>query len=339
MKIKAHFKFQIILIVIFCSIRSLSNETDNFTNRDKYIQKLQNSDHLINQEVEKRFLQVLKEHPNCNNNNLSSSSTELINALHESLTSSTARPLFRNGGIESFANQKFQEPTKYRYDIDVSDSIFQDSLIFRHWGIASNIKISGVYIGTDKLDHIFNNGFDLYLNRNSNTDYLLKQAINDEGKFFGVQTSGVLSYADIAANWKGLQFWQEVWRADDPYFKCVNNQWQRTQRKFLISEYVTPAMDEAINCSEYIGSRAISAGKRAVKFQCPVDQAACYCLARDMKEKTREYLLSPQCRKVQYKHQVNCARYNGLGSYEEQRALQYQSPPQSTPKHKSESSK
>lgn len=304
-----------------------SNEADNFTQREKYIQKLQDSDTLINQEVEKRFNEVLTDNPDCNNKNLSSSSRDLINGLHAKLTSSTARPILRNGGIESFANQKFQEPAKYRYDIEASDSIFQDSLIFRHWGIASNIKISGVYIGTDKLDHLFNNGFDLYLNRNSNTDYLLKQAINDEGKFFGVQTSGVLSYADISANWKGMQFWEDVWRSEDPYFKCVNNKWQRTGRKFLIGDYVTPAMDEAINCSEYVGSRAISAGKRAEKYNCPVDPAACYCLTRNMNENTKKYLISPKCSKVRFNQQVNCARYNGLGTSEELKALKYQKSP------------
>lgn len=125
--------------------------------------------------------------------------------------------------------------------------------------MASVITLAGVEIGTDKLGHFFSEGYSYFLV----TDQLRKSLESgllfgewSESVYFGAQTTGVYSFADLTANFQGLRFWNRVLalqkdplerKKPDAYVQCIDDQWQQVAT-FHWNDYVDAAWNESINC-------------------------------------------------------------------------------------------
>ncbi len=127
--------------------------------------------------------------------------------------------------------------------------------------LAPLLRIGDVYLGADKFGHFFTEGFSYYEMYSAMDQYsALEFGDLSESTFYGEFTTGVFSYADLAANLNGLRFWNQVLglKADPvsgtevtrPFVRCQDKKWRLT-REFDWRDYVDPTWDEAINCSAF----------------------------------------------------------------------------------------
>lgn len=201
-----------------------------------------------------------------------------------------------------------------KHKVNLDDSIYggnvKKKMILNSFGINSTIKLGGEYIGTDKLGHFFDQGFEYYKRWTLNESEVdaLQIGKGSEESFFGKATTGVKSYGDLSANYSGYLFWRKVNESNDPYFKCENGTWRQV-KEFKWADFVNPTWDEGINCSEYATPEMQAAieenlakleerSKRQNKNQsytCPVNPSACMQIAKLHRAK---FFVSPKCRDI-----------------------------------------
>jgi hypothetical protein len=176
--------------------------------------------------------------------------------------------------------------------------------------LQSIIKVNGVNIGSDKLGHFFDQGFDLFqkeysINSNSLTgenDGLTKAldySMSTEDGMFGLKSSGVKSYGDLSANYGGSVFWKDLSLGSNPLVSCQDGKY-KVSRPFDFKDYVTDAWDEGINCSEYSDSmtQQVEANLKARNTSCPVEVAKCQGLEKKYSAEVLSKILSPTCKKA-----------------------------------------
>ena len=180
--------------------------------------------------------------------------------LYDALTGALARSVV--GQLETFAETS---PDIIRRKVLLEQSIYRDfywqaspTLVFSE-RMAAVIKLNGVEMGTDKLGHFFTEGYSYFLvteklEKNIESGLLFGEW--SESVYFGAQTTGVYSFADLTANFQGLRFWNRVLaRQSDPlsgqtptpYIECRNSRWTLA-RTFEWRDYVDSGWNEAINC-------------------------------------------------------------------------------------------
>ena len=125
------------------------------------------------------------------------------------------------------------------------------------------LNLDGHLIGTDKFEHFMGTGYQYFKIYNQNTpevalEKILKKGWGLETGLMGIVTTGVLSYADMVANFNGMRFWNHMLQNNDdilgenlgPYIICKDKHWV-ANIPLDWSRYVDPAWDEAINCSKF----------------------------------------------------------------------------------------
>lgn len=122
------------------------------------------------------------------------------------------------------------------------------------------INIGGIYIGIDKLGHfglVSRNYYRHYLkhlkkgfNEKEAEKRTVVHGIKQEMNILGYRYNGVLSFADLEANYQGLQFAISLCQGKNPYLKIEKGYWVRNQnREFDIRAYINPKMDESYNAN------------------------------------------------------------------------------------------
>lgn len=176
--------------------------------------------------------------------------------------------------------------------------------------LQSIIKVNGVNIGSDKLGHFFDQGFDLFqkefsINANSLTSEndglkkALDYSMSTEDGMFGLKSSGVKSYGDLSANYGGSVFWKDLSQGPHPIVSCQDGKY-KVVRSFDFQDYVTEAWDEGINCSEYSESmtKQVAANLESRKTSCPVEVAKCQGLEKKYPAEVLGKILSPVCKQA-----------------------------------------
>ncbi|MEK6626847.1 MAG: hypothetical protein AABY86_17910 [Bdellovibrionota bacterium] len=125
------------------------------------------------------------------------------------------------------------------------------------------VNYNGYQVGTDKFEHFFGRGrayYDMIHKDGKSVLDALNFGLSSEKNFLGAIMTGIMSYADLAANFRGLFFWNHVlMKYPDPlefkkpsgaYVTCTDGKWvQNTIIDFSI--YVDASWDEAVNCSKF----------------------------------------------------------------------------------------
>ncbi len=189
--------------------------------------------------------------------------------------------------------------------------------------LSAVVRVGDALIGVDKLGHFLVEGweyFEIAVLNERGTEAAMDWGERAERTYFGLYTTGVRSQADLVANFEGLRFWSNLLgSAPDPlgkrrflrraYVSCSRG-WSRLgerrwrlRRAPRISRYMSPAWDEAVNCSSYrtpeierrvqarISERGIADG---VDYSCPIDANAC-AKARARYGEYAVRLLHPDC--------------------------------------------
>lgn len=277
-----------VIIISFISIHSVySSEVDSFQFR---YTPLEDSSKIINHEANRLFKIAVEK------------SNKKKGCKEKKLYKNISR-LFKNHYQDKFSKFVYYAPNVHRRTIEIRQSIYKDftlseSFIIgglgRLYEIAGSIVRMGPYlIGTDKLEHLFGRGyayFKKYYLRNKSLENVFKFGIKSEIGILGARMTGVMSYADLAANFKGLIFWNHILKKREdvfvmkkdlgPYVVCENKKW-KIVKQFDIVEYIDDAWDEAINCSKFKTKRMVEKVKYQLskmeekdkkQYQCPVDQ-------------------------------------------------------------------
>jgi hypothetical protein len=341
-------KFTAVLIsILLISFGASSYEVDQFTNRNF---PLKDSTKEIDAEIQSRLDEAVKQTNGSNAGLLGIGATPcdgtpqdqdkarftLFQNLRDLLTSRT--PI---GEIEKFATES---KTISKRKIPIDESIYAEakekSFVLKKFGIDPVIKVNGVQIGTDKLGHFIDQGYDLYLDNFHRKDSkgrregVLRSSKSSEMNGFGISTTGVYSYADTAANYHGSEFWNnlcgnpkgeltdeerkyfEKYRClPNAYLKCENKKWLfNPKRKFTLADYVNPSWDEGINCSSYDEEisglvfkrmQMTNTRKGGINQPCPVEPEKCAEIAKLYASGIKKKIINPICRNVENKIKKN----------------------------------
>ncbi|MBI4890374.1 MAG: hypothetical protein HY821_07090 [Acidobacteria bacterium] len=137
------------------------------------------------------------------------------------------------------------------------------------------IHVHGAFLGTDKIDHFFQQGFEYYeivLKQESlgaTPDQALAAAVargvKQEHNYYGTLASGIYSNADLAANYAGLKFYLNLRRPVRIANRELPPLFQRTPQGWRLRAGIDPArilepffsnhLDESLNPSRYRFSR------------------------------------------------------------------------------------
>lgn len=270
-------------------VKGFAAEVDQFTLPDGAAHGLADSAAILDQEVNRRLQLAVKRANGRVMVNRNKTGPKWIrpgcdeDRLYEKLVDQLARALI--GQVETFAEENEQIS---RRSVPLQDSIYKDfiwqespSLVLSE-RVASVIKVNDIEIGTDKLGHFFTEGFSYFavtdqLHRPIESGLLFGEW--SESVYFGAQTTGVFSYADLTANFQGLRFWNRVLAihpdplTDDspsPYIVCLRNQW-RVANEFHWSDYVDNGWNESINCP-LLRDEDLLSSVRQLQVQCHTDQ-------------------------------------------------------------------
>ncbi len=159
-----------------------------------------------------------------------------------------------------------------RYKTSYKNSIFFTTPI-NYFTISPTINLYGYQVGTDKIAHIFQQGYTYHQKFNHAKEKglsdaeAIKKAINwgrmSEKTFYGTLVSGVFSNGDLAANYAGIKFYQNLTQSikigqeiKEPLLIVENGLWKIngniTER--LIKPFVSNHLNEVYNPSIFINA-------------------------------------------------------------------------------------
>jgi hypothetical protein len=158
-----------------------------------------------------------------------------------------------------------------RYKAEYTESIYIAELI-DYATLSPTVRLYGVEFGTDKIDHMFQQGYKYYrLYRDAvrggrTPEEAQKQAVKwgqmTERTYYGLLVSGVYSNADLAANFAGLRFYQglsqplEINGKTRPAMLALHNgRWECAsnvdRNETLLKPLLSDHLNEALNPSGY----------------------------------------------------------------------------------------
>ncbi len=282
-----------ILKLFIISLSTFAGEPDNFSAR------LDTNSHMANVSINETVNNVLSLAVyETNGRKKGCDKTLMINFLKDELDRNFPRIttyLYRN---IPFAGPDNYTKVPYVGTIPYGRTTFTPSAKVQ-------VKNETFYIGIDKLDHFFSHGF-LYWNivndpklpANKVKNALELGVAQEEGPW-GLQFTGVKSYADMSANFKGMTFWRDLFDGAPPFISCEDNKFV-IKKQFDLHDYFDSSMDESINCSSYATPEMLQTIKTFTdknKISCPVSPQACAQFVKTYPANVAEKILHPLCRK------------------------------------------
>lgn len=245
-----------LLLLLTLSINAFSLETDNYLTWDI---ELKNSSEKINL--------YLKNEINIALNQVNSGSKTLSCFEVTSKIANRFRArLVHDNPIETWLLNNLDPSEFYPTTRDyIQESIYRVPYRFylSSFGLAPNIQVNDIYFGMDKLTHFSSTGrhyFTIFFGKMKLSPSFVEAEIAaidygllDELTLHGFWASGVFSYADLEANYQGLQFYKNFcFNKNKNYLrKNEENKWVLIKSP-RIEDYVSPLWDESFNTSYYL---------------------------------------------------------------------------------------
>jgi hypothetical protein len=171
---------------------------------------------------------------------------------------------------------------EYFKDSIYSEAAFPINMV----GLARTINVGGVYVSTDKLGHFallgrnYYNRYKRYLKKYSEekaTVEAINKGIRQEVSLLGYTLGGVLSFADLEANFQGLMFGKEMCQGEKPYLVYTAQGWQKNpERTFDVRNYFNPKFDETYNQNLWRPNLWKKVEKKITKSYCDLLQTEVY---------------------------------------------------------------
>ena len=149
----------------------------------------------------------------------------------------------------------------FRY---LRDSLFRGPAFPFFMPMSRTIRVDDVYLGIDKVNHIFGFGRRYYnryqrarrrgLDEETAVRKTVLWGLTIERYFVGGMIDGILSYADLEANYQGLRLARDLCEAEPAHLQRSAGRW-RLARPVDIRDYVNPGFDESYNENQYTGWR------------------------------------------------------------------------------------
>ena len=118
------------------------------------------------------------------------------------------------------------------------------------------IKVGNEFIGPDKIDHFFDQGYSYWIKSEwGKYDQKAKEfGVNTELGWYGLMAAGVFSFADLRANWAGYQFYKYLFNGEKSHFLTSCDGRVSIRREFDWNEHIDWQFDELKNPSIYTNS-------------------------------------------------------------------------------------
>lgn len=219
---------------------------------------------------------------------------------------SRLRRQFRNHVFDQFNRWIIKDDSIPKIKTPIEQTIYRDFNVFQSpiqggWArvvsdpTGSILNVAGFRIGNDKFEHFMGSGFryfkSYYLNQKS-LEETLDIGWRAETGAMGAIMTGVMSYADMMANFQGMRFWNHMLQQHDdvfglnlgPYIICQNHQWVQV-KPIDFKPYLNVAMDEGINCSKFRTAKMTESvlfrlkeyekqDPQGTSYACPLDSQA-----------------------------------------------------------------
>lgn len=137
------------------------------------------------------------------------------------------------------------------------------------------VEVNGVRLGTDKLTHLLGTAWyyhGWYRKARSRgaplaeaEDRAVRRGLGHEITILGRAVSGVLSLADLEANYEGMWFYEHLCAGDDPNIVYDEGVW-RLRRPFDLRDYVTPEWDESYQPNIYVRRKWPKVRQRMLRY-------------------------------------------------------------------------
>ncbi len=178
----------------------------------------------------------------------------LYRRAFSSLFSSRLRSFIKTSDVESYPHREVSQ-WDYR-----ARSVFRHSVFSFFLPMDRTVRIGDVYLGVDKLAHVFGIGrryharYQKLRRRGLSPDEAQRNTViwglKMERFWLGGYTEGIVSHADLEANFQGLLLARAMCEGDDPYLARDDGGWRLT-RPIDLRDYVNPAFDESYNHNVY----------------------------------------------------------------------------------------
>lgn len=139
-------------------------------------------------------------------------------------------------------------------------------------------RIAGVNVGLDKIGHFLLNGrryYDRYREARARGEdeesallYAIALGLEQENGILGMGVSSVFSYADLEANFQGLELFRWLCDGDDPALQNLDGRWTLT-KPLELERFVNPCWDESFAPNAF-GEGTAAGVLRALEEQCPL---------------------------------------------------------------------
>lgn len=238
---------------ILCSSPAVALEVDPYL---AWMHEIEDSTEVINQFINRTARETVAEvngkpgkYDTCD-----AVTVRIFRRNHTSIASSKRllRHIHSNPEIDKFGRSHFKE---------VGDSMYRYVPQLYFSSLSDTINVNGIYIGDDKIAHLFGFGRRYYkryltaLNKGMDTETALLAAIRygvrNENGLMGKLIDGIFSHADLEANFQGMQMARSFCEGDNPNLVGEPGAWT-WDHDTDFSEFVIPTIDEGFNNSHYI---------------------------------------------------------------------------------------
>lgn len=276
------FKLLTLALTLLCT-QSFASEADNFTRR--FIVS-ENAAPIINDITNKYFAMALND------------TNDKDHGCNEEKLYKSIRHYFRNHYFGELSKEIYNSKQIPRTNIPLKEGIYKrffwyDAFVPGIYGrliedpSASVVRMNDQLVGVDKFEHFVGSGyryFQKYYLKKKSLFSALKIGLKAETGFMGAVTTGVLSYADMVANFNGMRFWNDILAKNEdilgknvgPYVSCEDNQWVQV-KEIDWAHYIDAGFDEAINCSEFRNQRLLNKVRAQMAILATDPQSASAC--------------------------------------------------------------
>lgn len=196
----------------------------------------------------------------------------LYRRAFSSLFSSRLRRFIKASDIEWYPRRDVS-----RWDYR-AQSVFRRSAFSVFLPMSRTVRIGDVYLGVDKLAHMFGIGrryhvrYQRLRRRGLTPEEAQRKTVvwgfNRELYFLGGYTEGIVSHADLEANFQGLRLAREMCEGEEPLLVRDGAGW-RFARPIDLRDYVNPGFDESYNSNHYFSFQWRVVQPILLKEYCP----------------------------------------------------------------------